>query len=244
MTFYRSLGLSAGIHLVILAILLVAGLVGTESEQVVETVRIRLKSGTLEGNSPGEISGGDPSGMVRDSRRTTRNAARGDRPVDRGFIEAEPIRAEIPAIEVSPPAGPLASAPPVDEDLSDLPPVDALAGIAETASSADSGGSPSDSPWSVSWLDGGERGIVWFPSIDPQAIPESGERLRGLTVSIVVAPGGDVLSAEVQAPGSGDVRIDRYLHSLALSLVLEARLADQKPQEGVLRLVLAGVPAQ
>ncbi len=78
-----------------------------------------------------------------------------------------------------------------------------------------------------------------IPDFDQDFLTVSYERLSNVAVAIKVSSAGDVVSAEVIPPGSGDVRIDRYLHSLALELILEPGFVEEDVQEGLLRLVFA-----
>ena len=95
-------------------------------------------------------------------------------------------------------------------------------------------------PWSVSWVNGGNRGILSYPELDPNAIPDETDRLLNLSVRITVSPQGEVISAEIEEPGSGDIRIDRYMHGLALSFVFDPRLNNEDNLNGTLRLLFLG----
>jgi hypothetical protein len=95
-------------------------------------------------------------------------------------------------------------------------------------------------PWSLSWVNGGKRGIISFPMIDINAFPEDTERLLNVQLILRVSPEGEVVAAEIIPPGSGDIRIDRYMHSIALQLFLEPWPVGEGVQEGRLRLLFVG----
>ena len=129
--------------------------------------------------------------------------------------------------------------PPVDSD----PFLDPLAGMEDYLPETTEAGDDFIEKWSLSWEDGRNRGILSSLAMDTGTFPDTLERLMSVSVGIAVSPRGEVLSAEIVEPGSGDVRIDRYLASWALSLVFEPIPADDLIQNGVFRLVFAdGVP--
>jgi hypothetical protein len=67
-------------------------------------------------------------------------------------------------------------------------------------------------------------------------LPELTERLIDVDIRLVVSPQGSVVSAVVADPGSGDVRIDRYVLTKALGIVFEAWPVDRGDMAGVVRL--------
>jgi len=92
-------------------------------------------------------------------------------------------------------------------------------------------------PLLINWVNGRERGILSFPVIDAAKFPQKSEKLLDVVIKIRVSPQGEVLSAELVPPGSGDTRIDRYMHSVALQLTLEPLLENGGVQEALLRLL-------
>ncbi|KGM44385.1 hypothetical protein JY97_01080 [Alkalispirochaeta odontotermitis] len=100
-----------------------------------------------------------------------------------------------------------------------------------------SSGSSLLSPWLINWVNGREREILSFPIVDVAQFPQETEKLLDVVMKIRVSAQGEVLSAELIPPGSGDTRIDRYLHGAALQLTLEPRLDNEEVQEAHLRLL-------
>ncbi|MCG8453159.1 MAG: hypothetical protein MI717_08265 [Spirochaetales bacterium] len=92
------------------------------------------------------------------------------------------------------------------------------------------------SPWSLTWASGEKRAILSFPMMDLSHLPEQLVDLNDMEFLIHVAPSGQVLSADATAPGSGDVRVDRYAAALALEIIFEARPDDFGVQQGRLRV--------
>jgi len=91
--------------------------------------------------------------------------------------------------------------------------------------------------WLINWIDGKDRGILSFPVFDASKFPLQSETKMDVVIKIRVSPEGEVFSAELVPPGSGDTRIDRYLHSVALQLTLEPSFETDKVQEAHLRLL-------
>jgi len=89
----------------------------------------------------------------------------------------------------------------------------------------------------IDWVDGRERRILSFPVIDAAIFPRESKKLLDVMIKIRVSPLGEVLSAELVPPGSGDTRIDRYMHSAAFQLTLEPLLENGGVQEAFLRLL-------
>ena len=100
-------------------------------------------------------------------------------------------------------------------------------------------GAPSSfrNPWMINWVEGRERRVLSFPLVDAAQFPQKTEKLLDVMIRIRVSPQGEVLSAELIPPGSGDTRIDRYIHGAALQLTLEPRLDNDRVQEAHLRLL-------
>jgi len=91
--------------------------------------------------------------------------------------------------------------------------------------------------WLINWVGGREREILSFPVVDAAQFPEESEKLLDVVIKIRVSPQGEVLSAELVPPGSGDTRVDRYMHGVALQLILEPWFGNEKIQEAHLRLL-------
>ena len=104
---------------------------------------------------------------------------------------------------------------------------------------------PVDSPtrrpiserWALTWADGAQRGIIKSPSISSDAVPVSGEPLADVKVVIVVSTQGEVVSAEIAPPGSGDIRIDRYITGKAFDFAFEEAFDDSGHQRAFFHLV-------
>ena len=221
--------------MVLLALVLVS-LTDQEDEFFTETIRIRIRMQSTVGGPPKTVAG-EPSGMSRTSRPQSRLSKRSAG----AGVDAEPE-----TVQRTAPA-PVSAAPPVPVSnlnadgtvLEGLSPPDPLAGIEVPADRQTDVPPARNDRWSVSWSNGRERAILSVPKLDEDALPEYTERLSGLLIAISVSPAGDVVSAEILPPGSGDIRIDRYLNSLALELVLEPGFAEDGDQNGILRLVVS-----
>lgn len=237
MNMTRSVGISAGMHFIFLIILAVLTITDRPAEIIAETIRIRIKmqGQTVSGKV---VSGGEPSGMPRESRM--------DAPIPRhaeaafGATATVDINRQSPTIPLDEYYSgddtvlPLSAVDPLLDGMDALDPV---SGMEHSENSVSTGSADAEERWSVSWSNGRNRGILGFPDIEAGDLPDSAERLSGVEVSIRVSPAGDVISATVIPPGSGDIRIDRYLHNKALEVVLEPGFTDEGDQEGILRLV-------
>lgn len=236
MNYRLSLGISAGLHLIILLALILVSLTGGEPEFLTETIRIRIRM-PGSGADSGTVAAGEPSVMSR-TLRPVSNLSQSE-PAAGGRIEPESVRRTPPAPEAVVMAAPTGVLAADNAVLEGLTAPDPLAGIEVADSPEDTVPTGSDERWSVSWSNGRERAILRVPKLDEDALPQYTERLSGLQIAISVSPAGDVVSAEVLPPGSGDIRIDRYLNSLALELVLEPGFSEEGDQSGILRLVLS-----
>ena len=127
--------------------------------------------------------------------------------------------------------------PPPLTDAAALAALDPLSGL-ESALPVDS---PTRRPiserWALTWADGAQRGIIKSPSISSDAVPVSGEPLTDVKVVIVVSTQGEVVSAEIAPPGSGDIRIDRYIAGKAFDFAFEETFDDSGHQRAFFHLV-------
>ena len=232
--------LSAAIHVLVLGILLVAATIDKPVELIVDTVSIRIMNRRESGGLSGRARASSPSESPRQIRQTARI------PQDRerfDSVNAHPVlpksvisqkNMEISAVKtVIPPQ------PPVHDSFKIGPPggVDPLAGLENALPGIREKTDDNPNPWSSSWANGKERGILSFPMINADEFPDETERLLNVLVRIRVSPQGEVISAEIVPPGSGDIRIDRHMHNVALQLVLEPWPDDEGVQEGHLRLL-------
>lgn len=236
----RSLAYSTGIHILILIIILVAGLSETPVDEIIDTVEIRIRR-------PG---GGDLSMRAQavspsESQRSSRQQAEAPQRAQEYEIISSEIRPEIPernttvdSLVLQASSGPQTPAP--ERAISGLGNPDPLSGIDEPFRDVRENGSAGAKTWSLDWEAGKERGILVYPEMEKGAVPDTFERLLDVEMTIVVSPQGQVLAVELIPPGSGDIRIDRYVHSLALQLVMEPTLSGEQNEKAVLRLVFAG----
>ncbi len=240
MNFGKSIGVSAGIHLVFLLAFGLASLIGKPEEFVAETVRIRIRMQGPSGSHSG-TQAGEPSVMNREIRTLTEPAVpqvsqgKSPRPKTVNRKVPDPVDESI-ASDISSPTSEL---PVSDFLLEGMDAPDPLLGIDDGFVETSTPSVESSEMWNVSWSDGRERAILSVPVVDESELPEAIERLSGLQIAITVSPAGEVVAAEILEPGSGDTRIDRYLNNLALNFVLEPGFAEDGKQKGVLRLVLS-----
>ncbi len=249
MTLSRSLLYSLAGHALLLALLLLwAGFSGPEALPQPDTLKIRIRMSALPQRSARRFTGAPPAASSRD--RNSRPSAEQAAP--------KPPTGSMPLFEQSRPAGFSSAHVALNNArlvrdlqhgplLEAVPSLDPLAGMDLPAvpkpESAES--SPGPSPavkaapgsWSLSWQDGSERGIVSFPEIAPDEFSSGSTHLQSTQVNIEVSPQGNVVAAEVEPPGSGDIRIDRHLYSLAFQLILEPADPAKGNQKGSIRLV-------
>ncbi len=251
MTLSRSLLYSLAGHALLLALLLLwAGFSGPEAVPQSDTLKIRIRMSALPQRSARRFTGAPPAASSRD--RNSRPSA--DQTAPRPPVSSMPL-----FDHQSRPAGFSSAHVALNNTrlvrdlqnvplLDNVPSLDPLAGMDLPAvpnlESAES--SPGPSPavkaaqgsWSLSWQDGSERGIISFPEIiAPDEFSSAGKHLQATQVNIEVSPQGNVVAAEVEPPGSGDIRIDRYLYSLAFQLILEPADPAKENQKGSIRLV-------
>ena len=229
----KYVGASAGIHLAVLVLAFAFGFRPETPLAVSDVVSVRIR------RRGGAAVTGAAAAAPEDVRRSQRRQT--DQPV-------LPTAFDPPA--ASPPSTVPDPVPAVLETPGEPAPADSEA-VAATASpgaldplagmdaylTATAAVPAARDPWSLTWESGRERGILSFPEVDPAHLPASEERLLDVVMTISVSPQGDVLSADIAPPGSGDIRIDRYLHSLALQLVLGPGLDDGGPDVATLRFL-------
>ena len=237
--------LSAGVHVIILGVLFISAAFKSVDTIYTETVNLRIRSQGVRNVFPGKVSASSPSESSRRDRKTaslpslpgSRTADSPDsfEPVYMAQLMEESRRSiDIPVPDAVSPE-PL---PGVDNiiDSGLLPAADPLDGLEKVLPKIEASTQGNSHPWSLSWADGRERGILTEPDIKAEDFPEETERLLNVVVKIKVSAQGDVLSAEVMPPGSGDIRIDRLMYNAALQLVLEPWPEEMGEQEGLLRL--------
>lgn len=233
--------LSAVIHIIILAAMMIYSAIETPVSVTPETVHIRILSKTASRRSNGRASATSPSESSREFRdRAEIPASSRD---SRSFESlssgaAVPVkRAEnIELAEISLPAVPK----PVPTDVVGhelIGKMDPFSGMESLLPDFNDTRGTSDNPWSLSWANGKERGILSYPMINTANFPDETGKLIDLIIVVRVSPQGDVLSANIIPPGSGDTRIDRYMNNAALELVLEPWPDDEGIQEAHLRLL-------
>jgi hypothetical protein len=232
--------LSTAIHGLIFAVIVISALIDRPGVIPPDTVSIRIMTQVGSSRSAGRPQAASPS----ESHRQIREAASipltpgtsntfSTIPVTPALSEArreialtdvDIANPEQPAINDFVKANPIAS-------------IDPLAGLEQILPGMSDVAKSTGNPWSLSWANGKERGILSFPVIDMDDFPEETGKLLNILVRVRVSPQGDVISAEVDPPGSGDIRIDRYLHNAALQLLLEPWPDDEGIQNAYLRLL-------
>jgi len=239
LTLTRSLLISFVIHILLLLFLYITVMEVDRYEPIADTVRIRLiRSGTAKGNS--HIA---PVSAAAESPRDLRRIVP---PSEIGKIHPDASREEhdIPEDVIDERVGgeePFSTAFTVPLPPTALPSaLDPLAGLEEVLQDESESRTTIPNPWNLSWINGSERGIVSFPMVDANEFPDNAERLLNTELLLRVSPEGEVISAEIVPPGSGDIRIDRYMHSAALQLLLEPWPEERGVQEGRLRLIFLG----
>lgn len=235
----KSFLLSAVIHILILAVIMIYSAIDTPFSVSPETVRIRILSRTASRRSGGRASASSPSESFREIREraeipTSSPASR----TSESLSAAVPVKKaeEVELAEITLPDVPR----PVPADVVGRDVVGAMdpfSGMESLLPDFGNTAGPSDNPWSLSWANGKERGILSYPTINTEDFPNETGKLIDLVVVVQVSPLGDVLSANIIPPGSGDTRIDRYMNNAALELVLEPWPDDEGIQEAQLRLL-------
>lgn len=232
--------LSAVIHILILAGIMIYSAIESPMTVSSETVNIRILSRTASRQSNGRASASSPSESSREIRERAKIPAssRTAQPSESENIAAVPVlrSGSVELAEISLPEVPQ----PVPADLvrPDLMGVvDPFMGMESLLPDLGETAGTSDNPWSLSWSNGKERGIVSYPMINTEDFPDETGKLINLVVVVRVSPQGDVVSANIIPPGSGDTRIDRYMNNTALELVLEPWPDDEGIQEAQLRLL-------
>ncbi|MCK5735977.1 MAG: hypothetical protein KAH21_05835 [Spirochaetaceae bacterium] len=236
----KPLLLSAAIHIFILGFLFLSVALDTIDTSYIETITIKIRNQSISGRYSERVKASSPS----ESNRSIRKAASiPSSQISRASLAGNSIlsyqtagrkSAELSEIRISDVPLPGVNDSIRTETLHSLDPLEGFEDqLSEEAAESDLTGNP----WSFSWANGNGRDILSYPIIKPEEFPEETEHLLNISVTIMVSPQGDVLSAEVQAPGSGDIRIDRRIHNLALELVLEPWPEEKGAQEGLLRLM-------
>jgi len=239
-TLTRSLLISFAIHILLLLLIFITAMEVDRYEPISDSVRIRLisssigKADSLIGRERAEIGHEkfkNPRQIVPPSEigKTHPDGGREKQEVRQAMID-ERVRGKKPANTAF-----TAPAPSVLPSA-----LDPLAGLEEVPRIESESRTRILNPWNLSWINGSERGILSFPMVDVNEFPDNAERLLNTELHLRVSPEGEVISAEIVPPGSGDIRIDRYMHSAALQLILEPWPAEQGVQEGRLRLIFLG----
>ena len=242
----RYISASLAVHCILAGVLIYGGRGDIHHDDSLRTVRIRLIRPSAETRRIGSAAGSPrdvPRREIRDRGRVPEPNVRSiDWSVQRAADGPGGIRRNIPRI-TDPPSPRLSFVP--APPLTDMIPVerlDPLSGM-ESALPADSPHSGSDSnPWVITWADGARRGIIRSPSISSDALPAAGERPADVKVVIVVSAQGEVVSAEMDPPGSGDIRIDRYIVGKAFDFAFEESIDGSEHQRAVFQLVFRGGP--
>ncbi len=235
--------LSMALHILLIAFLLLIGAHSPPAEAIIETMNIRIQavSGRIEGTQ--RATGGLPSETMRDRPFSPQLPVAGGgagkqdswKVGNTPSVQANPYGSRI---DVPPPPSPPSAENVLDAGIGSR--IDPLSGMEEFLAKSGAADNTDSDPWAVSWVNGGNRGILSYPELDPNAIPDETDRLLNLRVQITVSPQGEVIAAEIEEPGSGDIRIDRYMHGLALSFVFDPRPNDEDNLNGTLRLVFLG----
>lgn len=223
---------SITIHLMLLFLIFILGVQDGRLDNVVDTVRIRIRSSKMENTASAQVrpKGSSPQDVAREKREPA------ILPQFNDSIQPQMI----PVIHRAAGAERETSTPEVDSPLvssamTGLSRPDPLAGV-NTENRETLEPNAGVEQWDMSWENGGKRGILSFPMISDD-FPEISERLKTLSITISVSPQGDVISAVVRPPGSGDVRIDRRMNALALEMVFEPLFEGLGVQSGTLKLV-------
>jgi len=232
--------ISAGIHVLALGFLFIVTAPAAVDSRYSEIVRIRIQNQSIPNRFSGEARAASPS----ESNRSVRKPAgipqfrerEASMPIDQSlqYLKYKPrvVATSEPVEAVMIPPG-VSDAVTTDSLIA----ADPLAGFEDVLPSVIDGNTAGLNPWSVTWASGSSRGIRFAPALSQYELPEETERLQDIVVRIKVSPRGDVISAEIIPPGSGDIRIDRRIHNAALQLVLEPWPEEKGEQEGSLHLM-------
>ena len=235
--------LSTAIHILILGVIFIWSFSDKAESGYVETVTIRIRNRSLRSGSSAGILAASPSESSRNIRKTASIPQLSEPAVIFDSQNTVPSvsytrdkQENAPLMDLNSSIIPL---PGVDDAIrsQSLAAVDPLAGFENILPGLGNSSTDSSDSWSLAWANGSQRGILSEPAINPEDYPQETERLQDILVLIKVSPQGDVLSAEVVPPGSGDIRIDRRIHNAALQLVLEPWPEENGVQEGRLRLL-------
>jgi len=231
--------ISIAVHVLGLGFLFIITAPDSIDSDYSEIVRIRIQNQSMNSRFSGKVKAVSPSESNRSVRKSASIPQSWEGNVSLPLEETPLSRysprvvtgSELPAADVALPG--------VNDTIrtDSLPAVDPLAGFEDVLPAEADNTSDGLDSWSVTWAGGSSRGIVSAPELCRDDLPEETERLQNIVVRIKVSPRGDVVSAEIIPPGSGDIRIDRRIHNAALQLVLEPWPEEKGDQEGTLRLV-------
>lgn len=241
MTLRKSLVYSLGTHAAILIAFLIAALFSlNEPSPAAQTLRIRLRASMSAGSrAVPRFTGAAPADSIRERRQPAGISSISDSSAVSSPEAPAPVTRYTEVLD-NIPVSRLQTAPPAA-----LPEVDPLGGIDVPAAAPQQAQNRADGAdsrarnWSLDWADGNTRAVLSFPSVSFEKFPDSNERLLETSLEILVSPQGNVVSAEVIPPGSGNAGVDRYLNSLALQLVMEPADPEKGEQKALLRLVFA-----
>lgn len=242
----RYISASLAVHCILVALLIYGGRGDTRYDDSLRTVRIRLIRPSAEtrriGSAPGSPRdaprretpdrGRVPEPNVRSIDWSLQRA--GDRPggIQRNIPRrADPVSPRLPFVP-----------PPPLTDIIPAERLDPLSGMESALPAHSPHPGPDSNPWVITWADGARRGIIKSPSISSDALPAAGERPADVKVVIVVSAQGEVVSAEIDPPGSGDIRIDRYIVGKAFDFAFEESIDGSEHQRAVFQLVFRGGP--
>lgn len=227
----RSILVSAVLHGLFIVIILFSSAIPYESGDFVNNrISVRIVNNPNTKHSPSAVkSKNPPRNLATVPRKNVINAREGGGMDDESAIDDKAD--ELAALLDYEPLVPPRSKP--GEPVQSLNIADPLVNFDEQSGV----NSSSFSPWLINWIDGRERGILSFPVVDSAQFPQETEKLLNVVMKIRVSPQGEVLSAELIPPGSGDTRIDRYLHAVALQLTLEPLFENGRVQEAHLHLL-------
>jgi len=224
---------SLAVHAALLAVLLTWSLLSDPAESVVETVSLRIRASRSTHQSAPSIRSSNPSEVPRIGRKHA----------DLPFADAPPTGEDADTAAVGAVREPVSSRrldlPPPSAAMAplELPALDPLEGLESGIDGVETMDLDPRNLFTLSWENGGVRDILYLPEISVRHQPNDVERLLDVVFRVTVSPQGAISSAEIVPPGTGNVRIDRYLHGKVLELVFEPRPDDYGAESGVLRLV-------